>query len=160
MPFILSRQHLLSRKGLLSRRVHKLACILKPCLVVCFLAGGISYSSGPPIFVYTYISAYCRNRITTSHAPASTTAAHFDYLPREMASGQFVSPSFSAPGFDIAACQTGWLHSRGLSGRRFHGWLDVLLGPAQVARQQTPENCTKKCKTLPERKRSKTRCRT
>ena len=56
------------------KRVHTLACILKSCLVVCFLAGGISYSSGPPIFVYTYISAYCRNRITTSHAPASTTA--------------------------------------------------------------------------------------
>ena len=73
-PFILSRQHLLSRKALLSRRVHTLACIFESCLVVRFFAGGIPYSSGPPIFVYTYISAYCRNRITTSHAPASTTA--------------------------------------------------------------------------------------
>ena len=73
-PFILSCQNLLSRKAPLSRRVHTLACILKSCLVVCFLAGSISCSSGPPIFVFTYVSAYCRNRVTTSHAPASTTA--------------------------------------------------------------------------------------
>ena len=108
-------RNLLSRKALLSRRVHTLACSFKSCLVVCCLAGGISYSSGPPIFVYTYISAYCRNRVTTSRAPASTTAFRILMICNGRWRGTSVSPSFSAPGFDIAAGQTGWSHPRDLS---------------------------------------------
>ena len=69
------------------------------------------------IYIGTYISAYCRNRITTSHAPASTTAFRILIICSGKKGGKSVSPSFSAPGFDIAAGQTGSLHSRDLSGR-------------------------------------------
>ena len=69
------------------------------------------------IYIGTHISAYCRNRITTSHAPASTTAFRILIICSGKKGGKSVSPSFSAPGFDIAAGQTGSLHSRDLSGR-------------------------------------------
>ena len=107
-PFVLSCQHLLFRKALLSRRVRTLACSPKSCFVVCFLAGGISYSSGPPIFVYTLIHIFPHIVEIGSqlHMHLQTRPPFaFDYLQWEMASGKSVSPSFSAPGFDIAAGQ-------------------------------------------------------
>ena len=158
-PLILSCQHLLSRKALLSRRVHTLARIFSSCSVACFLAGGISYSSGPPIFVYTHISAYCRNRITTSHAPASTTA--FRILIFCNGKRPVVNPS--APRFQRPVLTSqqvklvGCIPETSVAADFMDGLMHDLV-QHKLPGSKPKENGTKKCMTFVERKRS--RCRT
>ena len=87
----------------------------------------------------------CRKRITTSDPPCRRDRIlQFDYLQLEVASGASVSP-YSEPGFDIAACQTGWLHSTdfGVAADFMGGLMNYL-----VQRKLSGSKCAGLCQEM------------
>ena len=137
--FFLSCQNLLSRKALQSRRVHTLAAGMHfKIMFDCLFSRKRHLLFTRSSIVYTYISAYCKNRITTSHAPASTTAFRILII----CNGKWPVVNPSAPRFQRLVLTSQQVTLVGCIPETsvvadFVCGLMYYLGPAQVARQQT-----------------------